>query len=67
MSAWAIDCQDARLYFKTCAGYTAEQKATLMTNVLVKRLGLGVAEFKTCRQHLTAPFRPQTEAAAEVA
>lgn len=67
MSAWAIDCQDNRLYFKGCAGYTAEQKATLMTNVLVKRLGLGGAEFKTCRQHLTAPFRPQAQAEAEVA
>lgn len=67
MSAWAIDCQDTRLYFKGCAGYTAEQKATLMTNVLVKRLGLGGAEFKTCRQHLTAPFRPQPQTEAEVA
>jgi len=67
MSAWAIDCQDTRLYFKGCAGYTAEQKATLMTNVLVKRLGLGGAEFKTCRHHLTAPFRPQAQAEAEVA
>lgn len=67
MSAWAVDCQDTRLYFKGCAGYTAEQKATLMTNVLVKRLGLGGAEFKTCRQHLTAPFRPQPQTEAEVA
>lgn len=67
MSAWAIDCQDTRLYFKGCAGYTAEQKATLMTNVLVKRLGLGGAEFKTCRHHLTALFRPQAQAEAEVA
>ena len=67
MSAWAIDCQDTRLYFKGCAGYNAEQKDTLMTIVLVKRLGLGGAEFKTCRQHLTAPFRLQPQAEAEVA
>lgn len=67
MSAWAIECQDTRLFFKSCTGYTADQKATLMTNVLVRRLGLGGAEFKTCRQHLTAPFRPQTETVAEVA
>ena len=58
MSAWSIDCHDTRLYFKSCADYTPEQKATLMNNVLTKRLGLTGAEFKTCRQHLTAPFRP---------
>ncbi len=58
MSAWSIDCHDTRLYFKSCADYTNEQKATLMTNVLTKRLGLTGDEFKTCRQHLTAPFRP---------
>ena len=57
MSAWSIDCQDTRLHFKSCAEYTQEQKATLMKNVLTKRLGLTGAEFKTCRQHLTAPFR----------
>lgn len=67
MSAWAIDCQSSRLFFKDCSAYTAEQKATLMTNVLVNRLGLGGAEFKTCRQHLTAPFRSQPQAEAEVA
>ena len=59
--------EDVTLRDGETLGYTAEQKATLMTNVLVKRLGLGGAEFKTCRQHLTTPFRPQTEAAAEVA
>lgn len=61
MSAWAIGCHDDRLYFKSCASYTKEQKATLMTNVLVKRLGLSGAEFKTCRQHLTATFQAQSE------
>lgn len=59
MSAWAIDCKSSRLYFKSCANYTAEQKETLMTGVLAKRLGLAGPEFKTCRQHLTAAFRPQ--------
>ena len=67
MSAWAIDCQSNRLFFKGCAGYTAEQKETLMTNVLVKRLGLGGAEFKTCRQHLTAAFRTQAQHENEAA
>lgn len=61
MSAWSIECQDSKLYFKSCANYTAEQKATLMTGVLTKRLGLTGAEFKTCRQHLTAAFRTQSE------
>ena len=62
MSAWSIECHDTRLYFKSCADYTPEQKATLMNNVLTKRLGLTGAEFKTCRQHLTAPFRSQNNA-----
>ena len=57
MSAWAIACQDNRLYFKSCANYTPEQKERLMTRVLSKRLGLSGAEFKTCRLHLTAVFR----------
>lgn len=60
MSAWAIDCKDNRLYFKGCSSYTAEQKATLMNNVLKKRLGLAGPEFKTCRLHLTAAFQSQT-------
>ena len=61
MSAWSIGCEDDRLYFKSCAKYTQEQKARLMNNVLKKRLGLSGPEFKTCRQHLTAPFRPRAE------
>ena len=60
MSAWAIDCQDTKLYFRSCASYTQEQKATLMMNVLTKRLGLTGPEFKTCRLHLTAPFRGES-------
>ena len=68
VSRWsAKNSGDMTLESLTQAGYTAEQKATLMTNVLVKRLGLGGAEFKTCRQHLTAPFRPQPQTEAEVA
>lgn len=59
MSAWSIDCQDNKLYFKSCASYSPAQKNTLMTNVLTKRLGLTGPEFKTCRQHLTAAFQPQ--------
>ena len=61
MSAWAIECEDTRLYFKSCADYTTEQKAKLMERVLTNRLGLTGAEFKTCRQHLTAPFRARND------
>ena len=57
MSAWAIGCEDNRLYFKSCASYTPDQKERLMMGVLTKRLGLRGPEFKTCRQHLTAAFR----------
>ena len=64
MSAWAIECPTERLYFKGCKDYTVEQKHTLMTSVLTNRLGLRGKEFNTCRQHLTAVFQPQVEAAA---
>lgn len=62
MSAWSIECQDTKLYFKSCTSYTSEQKAVLMNGVLTKRLGLTGPEFKTCRQHFTAAFQPRTEA-----
>lgn len=64
MSAWAIECPNERLFFRGCKGYSPEQKYTLMTSVLKNRLGLRGKEFKTCRQHLTAVFQPQTEAVA---
>lgn len=66
MSAWAIDCKDTNLYFKSIKNLTTEQRGKLMGNVLKKRLGLRGAEFKTCREHLTAAFKTeavQTEAA----
>lgn len=56
MSAWAKAENTERLFFKPCGSYTQEQKAALMQRVLVNRLGLKGAEFKTCRQHLTAAF-----------
>ena len=65
MSAWAIDCQNNNLFFKSTASMTAEQKGKLMNNVLRNRLGLRGPEFKTCRQHLTAAFQADaTENAA---
>lgn len=65
MSAWAIDCQDNNLYFKSIKNLTKEQRGKLMNNVLKNRLGLRGKEFKTCREHLTAAFADdaQTEAA----
>lgn len=56
MSAWAKSENTERLFFKPCGNYTQEQKAALMQRVLVNRLGLKGAEFKTCRQHLTSAF-----------
>lgn len=58
MSAWSIGCEKNDLFFKSTKNLTAEEKERLMGNVLKKRLGLRGAEFKTCRHHLTAAFRP---------
>ena len=58
MSAWAIETDADRLYFKEVSHYTQEQKAKLMNRVLKNRLGLKGTEFKTCRKHLTSAFTP---------
>lgn len=63
MSAWAIETDDNRKYFKDCSGYTQEQKAALMMRVLVNRLGMRGHEFKTARLHLTSAFTSNTQAA----
>jgi len=59
MSAWAIESNDNRKYFKDCSTYTSEQKAALMKRVLVHRLGMSGPEFKTARIHLTSAFAEQ--------
>ena len=64
MSGWAIESNDNRKFFKDCSGYTQEQKAALMTRVLVNRLGMSGPEFKTARLHLTAAFRQTAQQAA---
>lgn len=56
VSAWAITSED-KLVFRSTAGYTAEQKVTLMRNILTHRLGLYGDEFKTCRLHLMNPLK----------
>lgn len=59
MSAWAIEAKETtgRLFFKSAAKLTKEQKRQLMLRVLKNRLGLKGWEFRTARLHLTAAFR----------
>lgn len=56
ISAWAITSQE-KIVFRSMSGYTAEQKVTIMRNVLTHRLGLYGDEFKTCRLHLMTPLK----------
>lgn len=56
VSAWAITPND-RIVFRSMEGYTAEQKVTIMRNILTHRLGLFGDEFKTCRLHLMTPLK----------
>lgn len=48
VSSWAITSEDNTV-FRSMAGYNAEQKVTIMRNILTHRLGLFGDEFKTCR------------------
>lgn len=48
VSSWAITSED-NIVFRSMAGYNAEQKVTIMRNILTHRLGLFGDEFKTCR------------------
>lgn len=48
VSSWAITSED-NIVFRSMAGYSAEQKVTIMRNILTHRLGLFGNEFKTCR------------------
>lgn len=48
ISSWAITSED-KTVFRSMAGYSAEQKVTIMGNILTHRLGLFGNEFKTCR------------------
>lgn len=56
VSAWAITSSD-KIIFRSMTGYTAEQKVTIMRNILTRRLGLYGDEFKTCRLHLMTPLK----------
>jgi len=61
MSAWSINAPD-KMYYKSCSTYTKQQKATLMMNVLTRRLGMIGPEFKTARLHLTSAFAEEQAA-----
>lgn len=56
VSAWSITSQD-KIVFRSMNGYSAEQKVTIMRNILTHRLGLYGDEFKTCRLHLMTPLK----------
>ncbi|MCM1223472.1 MAG: amidoligase family protein [Lachnospiraceae bacterium] len=56
VSAWAITSQE-KIVFRSMKNYTAEQKVTIMRNILTHRLGLYGDEFKTCRLHLMTPLK----------
>lgn len=56
VSAWAITSQE-KIVFRSMNGYTAEQKVTIMRNILTNRLGLYGDEFKTCRFHMMTPLK----------
>lgn len=56
VSAWAITSNE-KVIFRSMNGYTAEQKVTIMRNILTHRLGLYGDEFKTCRLHLMTPLK----------
>lgn len=66
ISAWAIESND-RIVFRSMAGYTADQKVTIMRNILTQRLGLYGDEFKTCRLHIMTPLKEKAAAARAVA
>lgn len=56
VSAWAITSKE-KIVFRSMNGYTAEQKVTIMRNILTNRLGLYGDEFKTCRLHIMTPLK----------
>lgn len=56
VSAWSITSNE-RIVFRSMSNYTAEQKVTIMRNILTHRLGLYGEEFKTCRLHLMTPLK----------
>lgn len=66
VSAWSITSQD-KIVFRSMNGYSAEQKVTIMRNILTHRLGLYGDEFKTCRLHLMTPLKKSAGIAGRAA
>lgn len=66
VSAWSITSQE-KVVFRSMEGYTAEQKVTIMRNILTNRLGLYGDEFKTCRLHLMTPLKKSAGMTCRVA
>ena len=66
VSAWAITSNE-KVIFRSMNGYTAEQKVTIMRNILTHRLRLYGEEFKTCRYHLITPLKKAAGIACRVA
>ena len=62
ISAWAVNCENGNLFFKSISTYTTAQKRTIMMNMLKNRLKLRGKEYKTCRMFLTAAFTEQAAA-----
>lgn len=61
LSAWAITTNE-KIVFHSMAGYSSEQKVTIMRNILTNRLGLYGKEFKTCRLHIMTPLKNKVTA-----
>lgn len=59
LSAWAIESND-NISFRSISTYTADQKVTIMYNILANRLNLKGSEFKTCRLHMMKNLKERT-------
>lgn len=56
ISAWAINSTN-KIVFYSIDDYSAQQKVTIMRNILTQRLGLYGDEFKICRLHIMTPLK----------
>lgn len=66
VSSWAITSED-KTVFRSMTGYSAEQKVTIMRNILTHRLGLFGNEFKTCRLWMMKNLKDSAEMTSRAA
>lgn len=66
ISSWAITSED-KTVFRSMSGYSAEQKVTIMRNILTHRLGLFGNEFKTCRLWMMKNLKDSAEMTSRAA